>query len=78
MFTDSDDIAGLWFLRSLFFTVHSYDNKPSKTNMFLKNLANKLKSSVTIFTDSDDRLVKLHSFNLFVGLVLASTRITYW
>jgi len=35
---------------SIFFRVHSYDNNP---NMFLKNLVNTLKSSVT-FTDSDD------------------------
>ena len=65
------------FLQSIFFRVHSYDNKLPKTNMFLKNLVNELKSSVT-FTDSDDRLVKLHFFNLFVEQVQASTRITYW
>jgi hypothetical protein len=57
--------AGLWFLTSIFFRVHSYDNKLTKTNMFLKNLVNKLKSSVT-FTNSDDWLVKLHFFNLQV------------
>jgi hypothetical protein len=54
---------GLWFLTSIFFRVHSYDNKLPKTNMFLKNLVNKLKSSVT-FTDSYVDILLVWIYNL--------------
>jgi len=54
---------GLWFLTSIFFRVHSYDNKLPKTNMFLKNLVNKLKSSVT-FTDSYVDILLVGIYNL--------------
>ena len=40
---------GLWFLTSIFFRVHSYDNKLPKTNMFLKNLVNKLKYIISFY-----------------------------